>query len=361
MGGTWVSWGQPHVWREISRYDMRNELEISHDYSRGVNHFSLNSASGNRNMSHEEEVVIEQSKAQDTANTLQDKLMESALKKFANVDGQYGRVIMPFPHSESHNPEAAKFDKMSVADRMAQIKDDLSPDEHTALLGFVLLCSCSTPEKTSFYEYLHWWALCNYSYEYCIEYLIKYKFKGGQSSFAINFFKEACSTGRLSYAFSTPVATIKDTGSSAIPMNILKDIAFSPALIPGKLDASNREHVNKCVKVHAEVRDRDLRSWSGITYPNNSLMYAIGDGTTPSGNTHIVAFGGSHNHIQPEKDIKKTMEALQTLTPMDIERVVSRWHAAHEDPQMLISFRYSTIGQMTSSPKVLGSSLPQVS
>ncbi|KAG9662731.1 monoamine oxidase N, partial [Aureobasidium melanogenum] len=324
MGGTWVSWGQPHVWREISRYDMRDELEISHDYSRGVNHFSLNSSSGNRNMSHEEE----------------DKLMESALKKFANVDGELGRKVMPFPHSEGHNPEAAKYDKMSVADRIAQIKDDLSPDEYTALLGFVLLCSCSTPEKTSFYEYLHWWALCNYSYEYCIEYLIKYKFKGGQSSFAINFFKEACATGRFSYAFNTPIAAIKDNGSdvhvtardgktfkaarliSAIPMNILKDVNFSPALIPGKLEASNQEHVNKCVKVHAEVRDRDLRSWSGITYPNNSLMYAIGDGTTPSGNTHIVAFGGSHNHIQPEKDINKTMEALKTMTPMDIERVV---------------------------------------
>ncbi|KAH0343399.1 monoamine oxidase N, partial [Aureobasidium melanogenum] len=269
-----------------------------------------------------------------------DKLMESALKKFANVDGELGRKTMPFPHSEGHNPEAARYDKMSVADRIAQIKDDLSPDEYTALLGFVLLCSCSTPEKTSFYEYLHWWALCNYSYEYCIEYLIKYKFKEGQSSFAINFFKEACATGRFSYAFNTPIAAIKDNESdvhvtardgkifkaarliSAIPMNILKDVAFDPALIPGKLEASNREHVNKCVKVHAEVRDRDLRSWSGITYPNNPLMYAIGDGTTPSGNTHIVAFGGSHNHIQPEKDINKTMEALKTMTPMDIERVV---------------------------------------
>jgi hypothetical protein len=38
---------------------MRNELEISHDYSRGVNHFSLNSASENRNMSHEDEVRTE--------------------------------------------------------------------------------------------------------------------------------------------------------------------------------------------------------------------------------------------------------------------------------------------------------------
>ncbi|THY91357.1 monoamine oxidase N, partial [Aureobasidium pullulans] len=159
-------------------------------------------------------------------------------------------------------------------------------------------------------------------------------------TFAINFFEEAYSTGRLSYAFNTPVASINDDGSgvqaiardgrifkasrliSAIPMNILKDVTFSPPLAAGKLDASTTEHVNKCVKVHAEVRDRDLRSWSGITYPNNSLMYAIGDGTTPSGNTHIVAFGGQHNHMQPEKDIDKTMDALKTLTPMDIERVV---------------------------------------
>ena len=267
--------------------------------------------------------------------------MESALKKFVNVDGQYGRVVMPFPHNEGYNPAAAQYDKLSVADRVVQIKDDLSADEYTVLLGFVLLCSCGTPENTSFYEFLHWWALCNYSYEYCIEYLIKYKFHGGQSSFAINFFNEARSTGRLAYSFNTPVAAIRDEGNlvqvtardgrtfraskviSAIPMNILKDVAFSPALIRGKLEASNREHVNKCVKVHAEVRDRDLRSWSGITYPNNALMYAIGDGTTPSGNTHIVAFGGSHNHIQPEKDINKAMEALTTMTPMDIERVVS--------------------------------------
>lgn len=56
MGGTWVAWGQPHVWREISRYDMRDKLEISADYSHGVNTFSLNSYSGRREMGHEEEV-----------------------------------------------------------------------------------------------------------------------------------------------------------------------------------------------------------------------------------------------------------------------------------------------------------------
>jgi monoamine oxidase len=31
MKGTWVHWGQPHMWREISRYNMRTELEQSFD------------------------------------------------------------------------------------------------------------------------------------------------------------------------------------------------------------------------------------------------------------------------------------------------------------------------------------------
>ena len=56
MGGTWVTWGQPHVYREISRYQMRDELEISHDYSRGVNHCSLGGSTGRKNISHDEEV-----------------------------------------------------------------------------------------------------------------------------------------------------------------------------------------------------------------------------------------------------------------------------------------------------------------
>lgn len=56
MGGTWVHWGQPHVWREISRYQMRTELEESFDFSRGVNHFQLCTNQGEHILSHEDEV-----------------------------------------------------------------------------------------------------------------------------------------------------------------------------------------------------------------------------------------------------------------------------------------------------------------
>lgn len=33
MGGTWVHWGQPHVYTEISRYGLVDELEDSADFS----------------------------------------------------------------------------------------------------------------------------------------------------------------------------------------------------------------------------------------------------------------------------------------------------------------------------------------
>ena len=246
---------------------------------------------------------------------------------------------MPFPHDEFANSQCQEYDSLSAADRLKQIKHRLSPDEYTAVCGFVLLCSCGDLQNTSFYEFLHWWALCNYSYQYCVEYLMKYKFKTGQSSFAINFFKEALSTGNLSYAFNHRVSHIRDNGKvtvaadgktfrasrviSAVPLNVLNDVSFEPALPHGKRAATSIGHVNKCSKVHAECTNRELRSWSGIDYPNNKLMYAFGDGTTPSGNTHIVAFGASHNHLDPEKDIGKTIEAIQTLVPMDLERVVS--------------------------------------
>lgn len=326
MGGTWVHWGQPHVWREISRYQMRDELESSFDFSRGVNHFHLRTNQGDTVMSHEDE----------------DTLLIAALEKFVNVDGDMGRKIIPFAHSAFHVPEARQYDNMSAKDRLNAIELSLTPNERAALEAFVLLSSCGTLETTSFFEFLHWWALCGYSYRGCMDHLASYKFKGGQSSFAIKFFQEALSTGRLSYVFNSPVKSIKDqdgkatlttrdgrqyTGArlvSTIPLNVLNSVSFDPPLDTGRASAAKIGHVNQCVKVHAEVSSKDMRSWTGISYPFNKLSFAFGDGTTPAGNTHVVCFGGYHNHMHPEQDINQTKKAVEDMAPgnMDIKRLV---------------------------------------
>ncbi|KAK6700964.1 hypothetical protein SNK04_010899 [Fusarium graminearum] len=324
MGGTWVFWGQAHVWREIQRYNMQNELELSYDFSRGINKYLLVTPEGTQKFTHEEE----------------DQLMQSGLQKLVNVDGQDGREAIVFPHISKLDAVAEKYDRMSIADRIAEIKNDLTYNERICVEAFVLLCSGGTLETTSFYEFLHWWAMSGYSYQGCIEYLVKYKFKGGQSSFAINFFKEALATGNLTYSFNTPVASIKNSPAgvevtsrsgqtfrarkmiSAIPLNVLNDVKFDPPLATGKKAAADIGHVNQCIKVHAEVSDKDLRSMTSISYPHNKLAYGFGDGTTPAGNTHIVAFGGQNNHFHPEENIQTTLDAFQGFTPMKIERLV---------------------------------------
>jgi phytoene dehydrogenase-like protein len=55
MGGTWVYWNQPNVWREIARYGLQDELEDSYDFSKGLNKFLLSNAKGTQSISHDEE------------------------------------------------------------------------------------------------------------------------------------------------------------------------------------------------------------------------------------------------------------------------------------------------------------------
>ncbi|KAM3541827.1 hypothetical protein ARSEF1564_005258 [Beauveria bassiana] len=324
MGGTWVYWGQATIWREIARYGMQEELESSYDFSRGINRFLLASAEGTQSFTHDEE----------------NALMQTCLSKFFNVDGKDGRDALPMPHSAHLTPSDRRFDNMSVTDRLVEIQHNLTPNERLCVEGFVLLCSGATLATTSFFEMLHWWALSGHTYEGCINHLVRFKFRGGQSSFAVRFFEEALATGNLSYALSQPVVSVEDSAHkitvttrsgqaftakymiSAMPLNVLSNVAFNPPLKEGKATAAKIGHVNQTIKVHAEILDQDLRSFTGISYPHNGLIYGFGDGETPAGNTHVVAFGGQHKHFHPEDDINRTISEFQGFTPMHVERVV---------------------------------------
>ena len=56
LGGTWIHWTQPHTFREIYHYGMKDELEVSQDHSQGVNRFDLITPTGTRSMTHKQEV-----------------------------------------------------------------------------------------------------------------------------------------------------------------------------------------------------------------------------------------------------------------------------------------------------------------
>jgi len=231
---------------------------------------------------------------------------------------------------------------MSFADRLAQIKDELTPNERNCLEGFLSITSGGTMEESSFFEALRWWALGNYDMQQFEDLCLTFKFRHGQSSFARKFFDEARKSGELSWSFDTPVASVRDIGNRVqiaardgrqfsakrlvctLPLNVLHSVQFTPPLNPQKTEASKLGHVNHVSKVHFETTDQDLRSFSGSVFPRNKLTFMFGDGTMPSGNTHMVAFGSSYEgaHLQPEENIQETIAAAQAFVPAEIKRVV---------------------------------------
>lgn len=269
--------------------------------------------------------------------------MDRVVRKFVNVDGKFGRAVCPMPGSASISNQLGDFDNMSIADRLAQL--NLTEIEIAALEGFLAITHGGQHEEASFGEFLRWWALNNYDMDLFMDQCLTYKFRSGQSNFARQFFDEALATGKLDYILQAPANSVVDHGDRvtittrsgqsfnarrlicSVPLNVLKDVSFSPPLHPLKLSASQRGHVNKVSKVHVECANPELRSFAGqIAHPYNKLTYAFGDGTTLAGNTHLVAFGSSQPgaHLNAEDDIEITKAAFQAFVDgqLDIKRVV---------------------------------------
>ncbi|KAI4860809.1 monoamine oxidase [Hypoxylon rubiginosum] len=332
LGGTWVHWYQPFVWRELSRYNLATELEISPcTNGTGLNKTIVRTEDGMVSLSHEEEFAK----------------LESILTKFVDVDGQLGRAVVPFPHNQHFNADLVRrFDDMSLADRISELGDQLTPLDRAMLEVYLsALCGTGDLKDVSFFEVLRCWALAGYN---CVDFLATsaaFKLARGQSHFARRFFDEAAATGRLDYKFSCPVSAVADHGDAVeltardgssfkarrlictAPLNVLKDIQFSPALPPAKLEASERGHVNRAVKINAVARGTDLRSFSGLAHPVGGLNYVSGDGATPAGNTHLVGLGTG---LRPKDDVDAVLATLRDLAAdADVERLV--FHDWNED------------------------------
>jgi hypothetical protein len=262
------------------------------------------------------------------------------MAKFANIDGKGGREVMPFPYDQYRNPDVWKYAGMSVADRMKQIEHELSSEERHAILSFLMVSSGGTPENSALLDLIRWWAAANYDFLVLQENCVGFKLKCGQTAFARRFFDEAERTGNLEYSFSSTVTRIVSSGEvlevhakdghvylakrvvCTVPLNVLNEVSFEPPLEDGRIEAARLGHVNQSVKVHAEIRDPEMRSWSGEMFPHNKFIIGIGDGTTPAGKTHCVFFGGDHNHLHPEDDIEGTKKAINAFMPMDVDRLV---------------------------------------
>lgn len=263
---------------------------------------------------------------------------------FVNVDGQYGRTLCPLPHAQLDNaivprPTVEKWDGISCRERFDQIKHQLTAEEQGLLVSLLLHISGGSMENSSLWDMIRSHALLIHSTDNFGDVWLRYKLRAGQSELAGRMFREAASSG-LDYAFSTPVAAVKQgdggvlvrTASGetlrakklicTVPLNVLKDVDFQPPLSPQRREAINIGHVNHMNKVHADVRNPELESWNGMRFPGK-LMYVYSDGVLPNGDVHITGFGTDQRGVfVPEEDPEAAVEEFNKVHPMDVQSMV---------------------------------------
>lgn len=291
--------------------------------------------------------------------------MASAWDIFVDVDGQKGRTVCPLPHAQLDNvvvdrATVEKLDKVSCQERFDQISHLLTAEQQGILTSLLLHISGGTMENSSAWDMVRSHALLMHSSDNFTDVWLRYKLRDGQTELAKRIFNEAVETG-MDYAFSTPIQSISevDKGRSntaaavqvktaddetfrarkvicTIPLNVLKDIQFSPPLSALRQEAIHTGHVNQMTKIHADVKDRGLERWNGMRYPG-LLMYGYADGVLPNGNVHIVAFGADERHrFVPERDPESALAAFQKLHPMNIDNMVcAHFGRRIEKPKLL--------------------------
>ncbi|KAL4969796.1 flavin monoamine oxidase family protein [Aspergillus stella-maris] len=336
MGGTWVHWTMPHVYREMSLYGMQSEFIVTQVPGGKHDDFTLKSGFGMRNMSHAEEA----------------ELFGKVWGLFCDVDGVQATAAMPYPFDTMQNrEETAYLDKLSCAERLDQIRDRLSHDEIVMLEAILLQMGGGPLDRMGLLDAIRWWALGSWTGTGLNDIGLRYRLKYGQSSLARNIFDHAKETGNLSYSFSAPVQRIEDrnglvtvstrTGKTfkarklicTVPLNVLADIEFSPILPALKVQASREGSTNHCNKVHFDVAGDDLVSWSSMTSPGKGAICAIADNLTKNGDTHIITFGpspGMKSAIKLDDGISTIKLSLEHLLPKGqvIKRVVYHdWNA----------------------------------
>lgn len=314
------------MYREMSRYGVVDMLDSTDSKGiAGCNKHSILARGTPRDM------LLDEAEA----------IISKAFKLLCDVDGKAGRCVIPFPHNPHLNPEAWKWEKLSVADRLGQIASQLTEIELMMLKATIVGITGNTLEASGFFDVLRWWALSGYTCEGLGGYTETFKLMLGQSDMVRRFFEEAVATGNLAYALGVHVTSIADQGKCVVaktragesfagtrfvctlPLNVLRDVQFEPALSAAKLAAAAEGHVNFGAKMHLEVAGTDLRTWTCSSWPPARVLTGLGDGITPAGNAHVVLFGLNKDMPSQEKDARDFIADAKRLRPMVVKQAVS--------------------------------------
>lgn len=319
LGGTWIHWGQPHVWAEMLRYGLtlKESPGAAPDVASWIADGKLKKGTALESF----------------------EIMGKAYQKYVDVDGQMGRTVFPRPFDPLFTDNWKKYDSMSLTDRVKQL--DLTAEERDVLNSLLTVCCHNDPSQGGFLDMLKWNANAYYDVGVLWDMCARYKIKEGTHALIQAMVDEA----KPDVLMATPVQAVKQDANGAevttvdgkafkakavvvaLPLNVLTDVSFAPALSAVKLESSTQQHTGKGAKFYVRIKQK-IGRWSGSAPFPNPIVSAWTEEEFEDGTT-IVCFGPPD--VIDITDDEAVTKAIRTLIP-DAEVVAATGYQWELDP-----------------------------
>ncbi|RJT26736.1 FAD-dependent oxidoreductase [Mesorhizobium waimense] len=296
LGGTYLQWSQPHVFREILRY----KLELSPPTLRRDKRYWI--AGGKVHSGAAEDLY---------------KLAAPGLEAML-ADAQ---EVFPYPY-EAGRVDITRVDRESYADRYARISDPLTRDLASAVLSEI----ATFPEQQSITSLLRYVSAIG-NWQTFFSSAGGWRLKTGTKS----LIEAIADESRAEFRLSTPVAKIVDDGTQivattragdsiqaraaivAVPINTLHQIDFSPGLrMPTKRLVEERQP-NLNFKLWALVRGQIEPFGASAPIHANPLSYVQTEYQI-DGDTLVTCFGADRSKFDIF-DRNAVQNALRAYVP----------------------------------------------
>ncbi|MFC9553692.1 flavin monoamine oxidase family protein [Rhodococcus sp. NPDC056960] len=330
LGGTYVHWTQPHLWREMQRHGLALAtplpIERVHFLSEGTLHSRT------------------EAEAEALATAGMEQLVADAREHF------------PDPY-DIYATDIGDIDLETFADRMKRL--DVSPLERDLIDG-VLSYTVVDPDQQAVSQLLVWTAL-NFGNVHALwESGALWRIATGTKSLIEAMADESTADIRL----STPVSAIEDEGSEVlvttrsgdkirakaaivtVPVNALNTIEFTPSLREPSQRLIDEGHPMRNRKMWVRVKGEIESFIAYAPLGENPITFAVAEYRV-DGDTLIVCFCPDSAAID-SNDKDAVQKALRTFVP-DIEVVETACHDWVDDEYSQGTWMMMRPGQLTSA------------
>lgn len=249
-GGTWVHWTQPNVWSEILRYGVKVTETPEGKLEGAATSFHV-LVDGRVEVLETDEQLVQIAKA--------------FMAYFAEAKHVWER---PYDMANSWKEILAR-DGLNLPDTIGRA--NLSLVQRVVVESYLTAVVSGMPKDASYVELCRWWALPGGTMSLFSDSLGRYRITDG----TISLINKMIDDGKPEVRLLSPVKSVDDRGTHvvvtmldgkrhtaatvivALPMNVLPNVEFSPALDPRVIAAGKERHAGgNGIKLFIKVKGR---------------------------------------------------------------------------------------------------------